>query len=176
MKESFNVKVARQNGLKTGTEFSVVRNPSVRIVLKSNDLFDLSVDGKVVVSDRTISQVTNMGKRISNPNFSVNTNFVVNRTWVMDNGVRISHFIPDSVNQKVQVSEKNSPTVSGNGTSRNQETLVNEVDNIVETCLTCENEIFLSKIQNSRLENTLLSNPDRYLEILNRMLVCVNCK
>ena len=89
--QTFNVGVARDNGLNTNQEFVLIRDEWISMFLREDNLFNLVVDNEVVFTG-THGKVTNVAKRIVNPEHTGNLNTF--RSWKTLDGVRIGDFMP----------------------------------------------------------------------------------
>ena len=89
--QTFNVEVARKNGLETGQEFVLIRDEWISMFVREDNKFDLVVNNEVVFTD-THGKVTNTAKRIANPDHTGNLNTF--RSWKTPEGTRIGDFMP----------------------------------------------------------------------------------
>ena len=89
----FDAPTARTLGLETGRAFVLKEEDAISMVLRQDNLFDLFVLDEFVLT-ATHSKVTNVAKRIVDPNRTGNLNTY--RNWVtQDNGTDIRDFMPE---------------------------------------------------------------------------------
>ena len=105
--QTFTVEVARVNGLETGQEFVLIRDEWISMFLREDNKFDLIVHDEVVFTG-THGRVTNVAKRIANPDHTGNLNTF--RSWKTPEGIRIGDFMPDG--DRIQF-EKSDATLGG---------------------------------------------------------------